>query len=650
MNLRSTVLVVLVGVGLGCGTAESPDAIPDHCNPLSATGCAFPFPSSAYLADDVSTATGYRLDLIEEALPLNTRGDATEPEKWNVLDGFAAGGVILASFPHGVSPDSFPLNTEPEAYLAADAPVVLIDLSTDERVPIFAEADMNADEAENRALLVHPLERLKPATRYGVVVRNTVQDANGKALTRSRGFDALMRGRTMDHPLFERVAAHHSEVIAAAQAEGVTPDEIVLAWDFVTASKEAMTADLRAMQQQAIAQLDADPMAIPFSLSERPADPATTYKLYVGSYEAPNFLATDSHGSVLSRDSDGVPVIDGTYEANVSIVVPACVQTAALPVPVVVFGHGLFGSGEGYLDDDRLQGIANDHCFVLVATDWIGLSEFDVLNVIAVANDYNAVHSIPDKLSQSVINFITLQYLARGPLAAAPELEFNTTNVIDPAQVYYFGASLGGIMGGVYMSYENTIPRGVLGVPGGSWTLLLERSFAWGQFESTIKAAYETDEAYQLGIALLGTTFERVDPLTTARNVIDDPLPGANAKRLLLYEAVGDSLVSNLATETLARTMGVPALTPSSVYTPFGLDESNAPANALVVYDEGVATGNEGLTNQPPTNDNGTHGDINVKRAVIDQMRSFLIDGTVVNTCTVGQGEVMCDCTTGACD
>jgi poly(3-hydroxybutyrate) depolymerase len=63
--------------------------------------------------------------------------------------------------------------------------------------------------------------------------------------------------------------------------------------------------------------------------------------------------------------------------------------------------------------------------------------------------------------------------------------------VLDPERVYYFGASLGGIMGSVLMAYDPFIERGVLGVPGGAWSLLLECSYAWNALQAIATLAYE---------------------------------------------------------------------------------------------------------------------------------------------------------------
>ena len=74
--------------------------------------------------------------------------------------------------------------------------------------------------------------------------------------------------------------------------------------------------------------------------------------------------------------------------------------------------------------------------------------------------------------------------------------------------MFYVGGSLGGIMGNTFMAYDPNITRGVLAVPGGVWSLLIERSFAWHAADGRRAGRYEDPEVYQLNIALFGMGFE----------------------------------------------------------------------------------------------------------------------------------------------
>ncbi len=635
--------------------------IPDECNPLGEGGfCLMPWPSSAYLEPDSKTATGQRVALPIEGMPTNLDAISVDPAPWNRFDGFSPSGAIVAAFPGGVSADGLPSHTDPAASLADDSPVVAVNMDTGERLLLFAEVDMNIFEPADRPLIIRPLERMAAGARYAVAVRRGVLDAGGQPLEPSPGFQALLDGAELAHPRFARVAAGAEEMFATLEEAGVARDDLVLAWDFVTASDDSMTADLVAMRDQALPAMGEAGASLGFEVEALDGgDPALVLRLLRGTHDAPNFTTNgEDDDSILRRGSDGAggagdrggPELDGTYTANFAAIVPRCVTSAQLPVPALLFGHGLFGTGQDYVENDLLQQLANDQCVVILAGDWIGLTQRQIGSAVLSASDLNKSHALVEKLAQSVINFIALEHLVRGPLAQAQQFRFGGQPIIDPEQVYFFGASLGGIMGGTFMAYDPFIERGALGVPGGAWSLLIERSYSWAALSVAANASYDDRREHQILISLLAWSLERWDPITTARRVLADPLPGTPPKQLLLYEGLNDCLVSNLSTEMMVRTLGIP-LTAPSVREPFGLEATSEPVpSGFTIYDEKREPGVP-LTNVPPSEDNGTHSGVNGNPAVLRQVIGFLREGQVVHECRDGEGApVPCDCTTGACD
>lgn len=639
----------------GGGSSGNTSDIPDSCNPLGGgTACLLPWPSSVYLSPDASTETGFRVALPPGAMPVNMDGIAVDPTPWNRFDGFSPSGALLAAFPQGVAPDGLPGHDDPAASLADDSLIVLVNMDTGERVPLFAEVDMNADDDAHRALIIRPLVRMAPASHYAVGIRTGVMGGDGQPLAPSPAFQALVDGTDFDHPLFPALAAGAGDLFGALDQAGVARDDLVLAWDFWTASDDSLSADLQSMREQALPVMGDAGENLTFQAQQVDGDPSLTYRLLVGTHDAPNFMTDgESDTSIIERDAGGAPVLDGTYDANFAAAIPACVTEpdAPLPIPLVVFGHGLFGSSKGYVTDDFLQRIANDNCVAVVAGDFIGLTDRQITLAALSANDLNHSHALVDKLGQAIINFIALERIARGPMATSPQFELDDgTPIIDPTRVYYLGGSLGGIMGGTFMAYDPTILRGALGVPGGDWSMLIERSYAWKPLQVAARGAYPDEYDYELLVSLLAWSMERFDPITTATHVLADPLPGTPAKHLLLYEAMNDCLVTNLSTETLARTMGL-ELTAPSVKQPYGLPLADGPlSDGLTVYDEHrdppVPT-----TNVPPSQDNGTHSGVNQRPAVLREVIEFLEQGDIVNPChDAGDNPVACDCATGACD
>ena len=666
MTYRTAVLALaLVACGDNlAGSAPDPGPpIPDACNPLGGAGCLLPWPSMSYVKADRSTVSGYRLDLPLAAMPVNAFKVAIDPTPLNARwDGFSPTAPLLAMFPHGVSADGLPGFASPDASLAADSPIVLLDLDTGERAPFFAEVDQNEFNAVDQALIIRPLVRLHAHSHYAVAIRNTVKSADGSALPISPGFAALRDGQPFDHPRFADLAARAPAMFDKLAAAGVPKSELVLAWDFVTASDEMLRADMTAMRNDALATIGdqgaglvtaagSDPV---FVATAQPDSPAGS-KRYLGTFKSPNFL-TDGEldDSVIRRDAAGRPQLDGLRDAHFAAIVPACALDGSqpLPRPTIIFGHGLFGSSAGYIDDAFTLSLAETHCLIILAGDFIGLTDRQLSTAATAVTDLNRGPTITEKLGQSVIDFMTLEALTRGPIARAPAFAVEGTPVIDPAQVFYVGGSLGGIMGNMLMAYDPNLLRGVLTVPGGAWSMLLERSFAWGLLKPVLQSSYD-DDVYALNVSMFGMVFEPFDPITTAGHVIADPLFGQPAKNILMWYSMGDCLVSNLTTELIARTMAIPMLGPT-VKPAWGVDvATGAQPNGIVVFNDHPAP-LPPETNVPPADDNGTHAGINRKPVALRMVEDFLLGPRhAANGCALPASPDVaapCDCATGACD
>ncbi len=647
--VRALALGLLVSAA-ACGDDGNTSGIADDCNPLGGQGCMLPWPSMIYAKADTSSPTGFRIAIPRGAMPINVDGVVVEPDGFNRWDGFSAVAPMLAMFPTGVSAQGLPTFKDPDASLAADSPIVFVEISTGARIPFFAEVDQNTVEVAKRALIIRPLARLNPKSRYVVGVRSAVKAADGGELPVSPGFAALRDGRGFSHPLFATLQEGAPAMFAALEAAGVPRAELVLAWDFVTVSDDLLRADLTAMRAAALPAIGTNGANLAFTATAQ-SNTASTYRRYLGTFKSPNFLTNgEADSSVLQRDASHAPIASGFRDAKFAAVVPTCVQTMPLPRPTIIFGHGLFGSSAEYLEDDFVIQLAQDHCLIVIAGDFIGLTSRQVALAALAVNDLNRGPQITEKLAQSVIDFIALESVARGPMAAAPEFQFNGAPVIDPARTYYVGGSLGGIMGNTFMAYDPNITKAVLAVPGGNWSMLFERSTAWSLLLGAAQGAYVDPEYYQLNLAMsLGMGFELYDPITTAAHVIKDPLFGNPVKNILMWYAIGDSLVTNIATEMVAREMGLPMLAPS-VKPAWGLPLAAGPLpNGVTLYDEHPLPLPPD-TNVPPKEDNGTHSGVNRNPAALRQVEQFLLQNVVVDECKLADAPAPCDCATGACN
>ncbi|MGB2940721.1 MAG: hypothetical protein WBD38_10550, partial [Candidatus Dormiibacterota bacterium] len=143
-------------------------ANPAGCDPLDPAQCMLPYPNDWFTRPDARSATGRRLDLSLLAMPRNTLGKPIEPQEWNRSDGFSAGAQILTVVPgmtrnEDLVPSGLPPVTNLGANSQPDRGVVLLDVETGKRTPVWVEVDQYTQESGlvatgsvQQDLVIHP--------------------------------------------------------------------------------------------------------------------------------------------------------------------------------------------------------------------------------------------------------------------------------------------------------------------------------------------------------------------------------------------------------------------------------------------------------------------------------------------------------------
>ena len=149
------------------------------------------------------------------------------------------------------------------------------------------------------------------------------------------------------------------------------------------------------------------------------------------------------------------------------------------------------------------------------------------------------------------------------------------------------------------MAVAQDITRGVLGVPGMNYSLLLTRSTDFASYSAFLYPKYTNELTRPLLLSLIQMLWDRSDPNGYAHHITSDPLPNTPAHKVLLHLAFGDHQVANVATEVEARTLGLyihqPALAGgrhSDVNPYFGIPAIPSDpfdGSALIVWDSGAA-------------------------------------------------------------
>ena len=613
-------------------TPAPPEAAPG-CNPIVGDDCLTPFPSAFFERVDATTPTGVRVAIPKGMLPTQSSGVALWPDRLNQKDGFSGASPFWVYFAKGVDPTPLGTWNDPSASLDPSGPVQVIDAATGERVIAFGEVDANALDGERQGLAVHPLRRLTPGHRY-VIALVGLHDASNAPLAPAP-FRAL-RDRTTLSASLAAVKDQYDDIFDILARAGVDRTKLSLAWDVTVASDVSATGHLVGMRDQALAMVASGSFGYKIvDKGDTPQDPNLLRRV-TATIDVPRFLVDDTGVSNLSFGPDGNPQVTGNTTAKVTINVPRCAETATAPLPVFVFGHGLFGTANATMQTPTLVELGNAWCAILIGTDWIGLSNDDLGNIANVlAKDLNNVYVITDRLQQAHVNAQVMTRLFATKMKDDPLFQTNGHPMTDAKALYYFGVSLGGIQGTTFMALQPDIVRGVLNVPGAEWSLLIPRSKDFAPLSIFLKGALSDPLDRQIAIAASQSEWDYTDPATFGQHLLRDPLPGTPLKRILLQESVADAQVTNVSTRLLGRTIGLPSL--DLVEPVPGLTPGQAPLDsAYTQYDS------HAVPVPPPSDtalgtDNGAHDAIWQSSLAQAQIHAFLApDGQVQSVCQGG--------------
>jgi hypothetical protein len=632
--------LALAGCGSDDASEPAPDPldIPEGCNPLAADwDCMLPYPSDHFR--DLQTGT---VELTPAAQLKTNDGAAFDMLPLHASDGFAIGAQILALFPGGVRGDDLVgyYDDDPIETLGDDSPTVIVNATTAEKVLHFAELDPRPETDDRRAIVIRPIVRLEPGERYIVAIRRLV-DPSGAPIEPPEGFRRIRDGETSGDEVLGSVATRYAAaVFPTLEAAGVAREELQLAWDFTVRTEDNATSDMLAVQSDVIAKLaDAPPAVSVIGVEDAPA-PHVFRKIEL-SVKVPLYVDSIEPLARLNRDGSGKPVANGEADVPFTVWIPKSVgerPAGSPPARLLQFGHGFFGSR--YEVDDYASQFGDQHGFVVVATDWWGMSSPDRTKVVeTMLSDPKSTMIFTDRLHQGMANFIAVAAAAKGAVANLPELQVTAGPAYDPSTLYFYGISQGHILGGTYTALAPEVERAALSVGGANFSLIAFRAQPFTAFLILIGSILEDKLDQQKFGVMLQQSFDRVDPLTYAPHVLSDTFPGTPPeRRILLQIGLGDPAVPNVAAHLHARALGIPELAPAPRVLP-GIEAKDGPLDsALVEFDFGISPWPDRVA-MPATEGNDVHEDVRRLTAAKEQIQRFFSPN--------GQVEATCD---GVCD
>ena len=558
-------------------TAVAPDARPDagpppnpDCDPLIALECALPWPSNLYLESDESRVTGYTLAFGPTTLPQNFRRIHVGPDIYRRMDGYGVSTPILVHFPN-LDASGLATDFSVARSLADDAPILLFavrDGDVLERVPYMAELDAWEEDPAVQVLFVRPGVILEEATRYIVAFRTGLMDMSGAAYATSESFAALRDGTTDDDAALSDRQARFDEVFALLEGAGIGRDSLLLAWDFVTASSEAMHGRMLEMRREGLeaAGPDGPEFTITEWLEHTPEEHEHWAAIVRGTIRVPYYMREDidedpsgtAVGSTFNEEVDGPGLVEqnGWRDAEFWIGVPHSAMDGT-PHGLVQHGHGFFWLGSDTVSDERPHGaIANAGNLIFFGSNWTGMSDHDFGNIQIAVFEMTRFRWLTDRLHQGILEQILFARAMKERFADLPEVTSRGI-VIDPDRIYFGGLSQGGVVGATYMALSPDIRRGHLGVGGQNFGLLAHRSENFDRFFVALAGAYPGRSRQAVLLATVGTWWDSTDPASYWRHIRAEPFEDDEPREVLATTSRGDHSVTDLSLEIVARTPGL---------------------------------------------------------------------------------------------
>lgn len=612
----------------------------DHCE-LIGNECLLPFPSDALTVADDTTETGRRVALPIEAMPANSSGVPVDPARQNLADGFSPGSAALVLIP-GVDPvgSDLPPITDIARSLDPGSGSVVLDATTGELWPHWAELDANATDAGRQGLFIRPAVNYPDGHRIVIALRGLV-DEGGDAIEPTDVFRAYRDRLETENEVVEARRDDMERVFGDLAAAGVSRDELVLAWEFTVISTESLTGPLVHMRDDAFAILgDAAPSFTVESVTRHDSD---TYSYVEGTYDVPLYLTGDGttgNGLNLAAGEE-LPTVNGTWPSVYRCLIHDN-TTAAELAGGVIYGHGLLGTrNQATSAGPRL--LAENHNHIVCGTDLIGMAEDDVPNALAILGEASTFFTLSDRLLQGHLNTLFLGRLLRHPDGFAAHEAFRDADgaaLLDTEQLAYYGISQGGIMGPVSTAVSTDWDVGVFGVPGVNYSTLLNRSVDFDLYQLQLDPSYP-DKLDQAQLLLLMQMLWDRSEGNGYVNHYTDPLEGLDEKRGLIHGALGDHQVANVAMDVMARSMGASVVWPavgdgrSTDVEPFWgiprIESYPHDGSATVMWDSGTPV--PPIENVPPREGTDPHEDPRRHLVAVEQIDHFLRTGTVIDVC-----------------
>ena len=485
-------------------------------------------------------------------------GVAIDPAEWNRNDGFSPNTPIL-TYVDGVDPagSALPSWTDLGASLADDSPVVLVDMATGERIPLWAELDAKAAETADRLLVIHPAVPLAEGHHYAVALRGLVR-ADGRAVDPSAAFRAY-RDRIGRTRLARGSAAAMEDTFAALGSAGIARADLFLAWNFTVASTRNVAERMLGIRDDAPRDRSATAPDVHRrrGRSGTPTPTGSSPARSAAPFEVPNYLSGDGGAGqrlLLRRRRPHRARRDPATERHVArrrssaTSRPSRSTAGADADPSRALRPR--AAREQRRDRRRQRAADGQRAQRGLLRHQVGGDERGrhPQRHRARSRTSRRSRTVADRLQQGVLNAIFLGRLMTARPGITSRLSSFAGVTLDLDHLDFDGNSQGGIMGLMLTAVSPDIERAVLGVPGMNYSLLLPRSVDFDDYESVFAAGLpERPRPHDHPRPAPDAVGSRRRCAATSNTSPPTPIRGRRPRRCCSHVALGDHQVTQLA-------------------------------------------------------------------------------------------------------
>jgi hypothetical protein len=547
-----------------------------------------PFPDDYWLVPDATTPTGVRVDL-----PLPDR----EPDVRVVLgklneasaspDGFSPIGALVIELSSAPRTQSLPLT--PTESLDPLAAIGIFDLNPGsptyrERIPfqLHVRSAQTFTTPLQHALVLYPSIPLTPGGQYGLVITNRVLATATTPFTASSFTRAVLNDPIVGEPApVTDVRSLTDDVLinVSSASPPIFDDDVALVTRFSVRSTERFPLTPLTMKEQVLAATP--PTSVILDVRPDPSS-SSVAAIVEGVFIAPEWRVANN----IVRDANGLPVQSGTVAVPFVLAIPASAEL--VPAPITIYQHGNPGSAEAEVPGVARWYLGPNGFAVIGFTDTITreVGPGEVQNT-SILGSLLTSGSLPEYWMQTTSEQFTLLRVIEDladldvlPLSqpdGQPDLDVG-------AALTYLGISEGANKGQMFVPYAPEVSAAAL-VAGGmrfGEVIFWQDEIGPGGFGTELLDTVNSAAAPNarpldlwVGLSLFQLAFDPQDPHNHAAFVYANPqqVDGTFLKpSVLVQEGLGDTLVPNNASRSLAYTLGlgaVPHLAPIEEPVPF---------------------------------------------------------------------------------